>query len=147
MIEFTSDTSLKERAQYFARSQGLESALVCAVIEQESGWSTWAMRYEPAFFIRYVASQVNLSDTERQARATSWGLMQVMGQVARERGFGQKFLSSLCDPDFGLAVGCEYLKHILDGHGGDVANALQRWNGGANPDYAQEVMARMSKYQ
>jgi soluble lytic murein transglycosylase-like protein len=77
----------------------------------------------------------------------SFGLMQVMGEVARERGFKGKFLSALCDPEIGVPIGCEYLKHIMGNHAGDVAASLQRWNGGGNPQYAFEVMARMEKYK
>ena len=42
-------------ARQAAADHGLDPVLVCAVIEQESGWNTWSMRYEPAFFARYVA--------------------------------------------------------------------------------------------
>ena len=74
----------------------------------------------------------------------SWGLMQVMGQVAREHGFGGE-LSSLCLPLNGLEIGCL----VLDGkiaHAGTIREGLQAWNGGGNPSYADEVLARTSKY-
>jgi soluble lytic murein transglycosylase-like protein len=32
-----------------AEEEGLEPALVCAVVEQESNWNPWAIRYEPRF--------------------------------------------------------------------------------------------------
>lgn len=66
----------------------LDPALVCAVIEEESSWDTYAMRYEPFFRERYVRP-LKLTSTEEIARSVSWGLMQVMGQVAREHGFKQ----------------------------------------------------------
>ena len=50
------------------------------------------MRYEPAFFTKYVAplyTNNKITATEAYARGFSWGLMQVMGQVARESGFDQ----------------------------------------------------------
>jgi soluble lytic murein transglycosylase-like protein len=140
------DLPLVAQVKQIATMNGVDPALACAVVEQESGFNTWAMRYEPAFFVRYVAPILNLSDTERQARATSWGLFQVMGQVARERGFTQKFLSSLCDPDFGIPVGIQFLKHCLDACGGDEAKALLRWNGGSNAEYPIQVLARKDKY-
>ena len=43
-------------ARKAASAQSLDGALVCAVVEQESGWNPWAMRYEPAFFAKYVAA-------------------------------------------------------------------------------------------
>src|ERR1700735_2808441 len=78
-------------AKQTARSHGLDPAVVCAICEQESAWNPWAIRYEPAFFAHYIAPQLGagqISNTEAQARAFSWGLMQVMGQVAREHNFG-----------------------------------------------------------
>jgi len=64
----------------------LDPSLVCAVVEQESAWNPWAIRYEPAFFSKFVASLYTnnkIAATEAYARGFSWGLMQVMGQVAR----------------------------------------------------------------
>jgi len=45
--------------------------------------------------------------------------MQVMGQVAREHGFDSLFLSTLCDPEQGLAIGCKVLRRKLDSMAGD----------------------------
>jgi hypothetical protein len=88
------------------------AALVCAVVEQESAWDAHAIRYEPAFRTRYVAP-LGLPPTEEVARSISWGLMQVMGQVAREHGFSGKFLSALCEPAAGLDIGCAVLASKL----------------------------------
>jgi hypothetical protein len=88
-----------------ASRNGLDAAIVCAVVEQESAWDCRAMRYESAFRAKYV-SPLGLSPTEEIARSISWGLMQVMGQVAREHGFTERFLSALCEPEAGIAVGC-----------------------------------------
>jgi soluble lytic murein transglycosylase-like protein len=132
-----------------AATQSLDSALVCAVVEQESGWNPWAMRYEPAFFAKYVAplyTNNKISASEAYARGFSWGLMQVMGQVARESGFEASFLSALCDPENGLAVGCKVLRKKLDAARGDTTQALLAWNGGANPTYAAQVIARKQRY-
>ena len=193
----------------------LDSALVCAIVEQESAWNPHAIRYEPAFRTRYVAP-LGLPPTEEIARSISWGLMQVMGQVAREHGFQAKFLSALCDPALGLDIGCAVLASKIaatteQGNGGssvipsgasrdfdfarsagtrtrgislglpsepssrpqeparaaavskassmpqsgqgiaarepEIARALQLWNGGSNPNYAAEVLARLPRYK
>jgi hypothetical protein len=103
----------------------LDAAIVCAVIEQESGWDSHAMRYEGAFRAKYVAP-LGLSPTEEIARSISWGLMQVMGQVAREQGFAGKFLSELCEPDTGVALGCAVLAGklaVAEGELGSMARA------------------------
>jgi hypothetical protein len=106
----------------------------------------------------------------------SWGLMQVMGQVAREHshpgpdsaatsaaprrsdseggsalvGFtlsDSHALSLLCDPATGLEIGCRVLAAKLAASHGDVTRALLLWNGGGNPSYATEVLARMPRYR
>ena len=144
------DAKLLALAQRAAEAEGLDAALVCAVVEQESGWNPWAMRYEPAFFAKYVAplyTNNKVGATEAYARGISWGLMQVMGQTAREKGASSLYLSTLCDPAVGLAVGCRILRQKLEAVGGDAARALLAWNGGANRDYADEVLARVGRYR
>jgi soluble lytic murein transglycosylase-like protein len=144
------DAKLVALAERAAQAEGLEPALVCAVVEQESGWNPWAMRYEPAFFAKYVAplyTNNKIGATEAYSRGMSWGLMQVMGQTAREQGANCLFLSTLCDPGVSLGIGCRILRQRLEAAGGNVAQALQAWNGGANPDYADEVLARMGRYR
>jgi soluble lytic murein transglycosylase-like protein len=136
-------------AKRHAISYALDPALVCAVVEQESAWNTWAMRYEPAFFAKYVASLYTnnkVTASEAYARGFSWGLMQVMGQVAREAGCDAPFLSSLCDPAQGLAIGCKVLRRKFDAVSGDTTRALLAWNGGANPAYPVQVLARRAHY-
>ena len=136
-------------ARRAAAAQALDPALVCAVIEQESGWNPWAIRYEPAFFTKYVAplyTNNKVSASEAYARGFSWGLMQVMGQVAREVGFDALFLSALCDPEQGLSVGCKVLRKKLDAAAGDATRALLAWNGGGNANYAALVPARRTHY-
>jgi soluble lytic murein transglycosylase-like protein len=133
-------------ARATAAKHALDPALVCAVVEQESAWDAHAMRYEPGFRSRYVAP-LGLPPTEEVARSISWGLMQVMGQVAREHGFAGKFLSALCDPAAGLDIGCAVLAAKLSAAGNIVTRALDLWNGGANADYASQVLARLANYK
>ncbi|MGB8850988.1 MAG: lytic transglycosylase domain-containing protein [Candidatus Acidiferrales bacterium] len=134
-----------------ARHQ-LDPALVCAIVEQESAWKPWAIRFEPAFFARYVAPLFAIckiepaTNTEAYSRAISWGLMQVMGQTARERGFAGKFLSELCDPATGLDAGCDLFAHKLAIVEGKIERALALWNGGTNPEYPAQVLARVASY-
>jgi soluble lytic murein transglycosylase-like protein len=127
---------------------GLDPALVCAVCHHESGnWNPWAIRYEPGFYHRYIDSMKGLSDTEKQARACSWGLMQVMGQVAREQGFDGPYLSELCDPRQNIRHGCKKLAKCLDRANGDVRTALLGYNGGGNPGYPDKVLRHLKEYQ
>lgn len=136
-------------ARKAAVAHALDPALVCAVVEQESAWNSWALRYEPAFFAKYVASLYTnnkVSASEAYSRGFSWGLMQVMGQVARETGFDAPFLSALCDAEQGLAIGCKVLRKKFDATANDTVRALLAWNGGANPAYPAQVLARRAPY-
>ncbi|MGH9678358.1 MAG: lytic transglycosylase domain-containing protein [Candidatus Acidiferrales bacterium] len=145
----TVPSEIIELARRIGAAHGLEPSLVCAVIEQESAWNPWAVRYEPGFLSRYVAplyTTGKLSATEAYMRSMSWGLMQVMGQVARENGFGEASLAELCDPVVGIDCGCKLLATRLARAKGDVSAALLAWNGGSNANYAAEVMARMRNY-
>jgi soluble lytic murein transglycosylase-like protein len=136
-------------ARRIGARHGIEPQLVCAVIEQESAWNPWAVRYEAGFLSRYVAplhTAGKLSATEAYTRSMSWGLMQVMGQVAREHGFAASSLAELCDPATGVEFGCRILAERLARAKGDVPAALLAWNGGTDANYAAEVLARKNNY-
>jgi soluble lytic murein transglycosylase-like protein len=138
-------SSLVTLAKIRATMAGVDPALTCAVCEQESEWNPWAIRYEPAFYERYVLP-LKLSPTVSFARSTSWGLMQLMGETAREEGYMDD-LPKLCDPQTGLDRGLVHLKRELNRAAGNQHMALQFWNGGSNPAYGDQVLARMAKYQ
>jgi soluble lytic murein transglycosylase-like protein len=129
-----------------ATKYGLDPKIVCAVCEQESDWYPWAVRWEPAFYQRYIVP-MNLvaQPTEAQLRACSFGLMQIMGQTAREFGFGKTFLTELCDPDTGVEFGCKKLQKCFSVHG-DAETSLLAYNGGSNPNYPSQVLARVKNY-
>lgn len=124
---------------------GLDPALCCAICEQESAGNPWAIRYEPAFYLRYEAAQ-NLTPTEKTARAMSWGLFQLMGESAREIGY-KGDLAALCDPTTGITWGLLLFQKKLALAKNDVTKALLFWNGGSNTAYPGQVLARVSKYQ
>jgi soluble lytic murein transglycosylase-like protein len=144
-----STTELVLQARAIAVAHGLSPQLVCAVIEQESAWNPWSVRYEPVFMSKYVAPQYTagkFSATEAYMRSISWGLMQLIGETARELGFAGSSLAELCDPQVGVEFGCRELKNCIDRAKGDVPTALLYWNGGASTSYPVEVMARMKNY-
>lgn len=143
-------------ARLRAAQFSLSPALVCAVIEQESQWNSWAVRYEPEFQEKYIlplkhSGQLKTfgasMNTEIVARSCSFGLMQTMGEVAREAGADFAFLTELCNPERGLEFGCSHLAKKVEAAHGDTTRALQLWNGGGNPLYASEVLARIGAYR
>lgn len=104
-----------------AKAHGLPAALVAAVVAVESGGNAWSFRFEPSFFERALRRNRSVRavgpcslDTERQARATSWGLMQVMGDTARALGFDGPYLAALACPETGLEFGCRLLARCRD---------------------------------
>lgn len=142
-----SKQELERLAQVAAASHGLDPALVKSICHHESqNWKQWACRYEPGFYGRYI-KDMQLSVTEKTMRATSFGLMQVMGQVAREFGFAGDFLSELFDPVHNLEYGCRKLVQCMDRANADVKQALLFYNGGGNPRYPDLVLQHMDKYK
>lgn len=158
-------------AKEVAAQHNLSPALVCAVVEQESGWNPWAYNPEPHYrwmwdfkqnkpFRKLSPDEIRSEgvppdfysppwaarDAEWWGQQASWGLMQVMGAVARECGFTGKFLTQLCEPSLGIDVGCTHLKRKFSQGGQDTSKALLLYNGGGNPNYPLEVLGRMGKY-
>ncbi len=116
----------------------LPVVIVRAMVEHESaGGITAACRFEQGFYDRYIKGKTpdfrpeHCSwDTERIGRATSWGLMQVMGETARVVGF-RGWYPELCVPGVGLKWGCEYLRRLVDRYWvGDWPTIMRAYNGG-----------------
>lgn len=136
-------------AQKKAAEHGLSPKIFCGLVERETQWNAWKIRYEPGFYEEYVQKMVNAGaihdETEAHGRAISWGLGQVMGETAREMGFTGDF-AQLCEPETGLEYTARILRHDIDRASANVTAALQRYNGGKNPNYAAEVLQLSQKY-
>lgn len=155
--EMLQKARIKRHVLFFAGQYGLDPALVASVIFQESAGYTWASRYEHKFFLRYLASVASRKDlfgyvpplercslsTEVKHRSTSWGLLQVMGQTAREHGYAKDQLTELLQIPDGIEMGCKVLDAKIR-KGGSVEEGLLLWNGGGNPDYATEVLGHLA---
>lgn len=154
-----------------ALNAGLEPSLVMAVCEHESSWNPYAWNPEPAYrymwnvktrqpFRTLTVAEISSAtpppdfhslagdrDNEWWGQRASWGLMQIMGAVARERGFAGLYLPELTDPLVGLPPACRELKWCLDHEKGDVRAGLLRFNGGGDPKYPDLVLQFLPKYQ
>lgn len=146
MPQFSKD-ELIAMAKAEATKQNVDPVLFCSVIETESSWFPYAMRFEPAFYDKYVAPRYTTRTTESIARATSFGLTQIMGESAREAGFNPAALSALLDPALNLEYGCKWLAGKLAKAKGDVNKALLLWNGGSDKQYPQRVLSKQSNYR
>lgn len=122
-----------------ADSYQLPVVIVRAMVAHESvGGITHAARFEQEFYDRYIKPLKAVprpegcsQATERILRATSFGLMQVMGQTAREMGFAG-WLTELTVPAVGLEWGCRYLRQLSDKYlaEGGWPGVMRAYNGG-----------------
>lgn len=159
-----------------AKAHGLPVGIVAAIVQVESTANTFADRYEPDYAYLWNVKtakpyRVRPADrsldrapadfssprgvsvhTEWISQQTSYGLMQVMGAVARELGFTGPFLTQLCDPATGLDFGCRLLANLkrryLAKYGWE--GVLRGYNGGSgaavnatNPEYPSKIKAAM----
>lgn len=127
---------------------------VKAICFVESAFDEFALRYEPSYKW-LVGSPNTLTATERMGQMCSWGLMQVMGGVAREAGFTRSF-PALCDPFLGLRYG---IKHLLKFYVkyGDWPDAVSAYNAGSpkkdavgkywNQVYVDRVMKYWTQFE
>lgn len=94
----------------------VEAELVFAIAKVESALDPQTARYEPGwkywFKVDEFAKSLRITrDTEKVFQATSWGLMQVMGTVARELGF-DKHLTELTNPQYNVLIGVRKLQEL-----------------------------------
>lgn len=118
----------------------LDPALVLAIIMQESRGHPFASRYEPDFY-SWLSARITGPDlapfvkmqsknTEMTLRSTSFGLMQIMGQTARECGFTGPFLTELTDIDVNLYFGVVYLERLANRYE-DINDVIAAYNAGS----------------
>lgn len=148
--------------------------LLAAVCAKESSFDPWAWNPEPRYRylwdciarapFRKLTPEENASeippadfprlggdrDQEWWGQQSSWGLMQVMGAVAREHGFLGTFFPELCVPHVGLEFGCRLLEKLLSRY--DEADALSAYNAGRpttdNYDkYVRPILAWSAGYK
>lgn len=104
-----------------SKSYNLDSRLVGAIICTESAGNECTTRYESGWKYFYqqdeYAKTLGITvNTEMVHQATSWGLMQIMGSVAREQGFADH-LNKLTNPNTNLIYGCSFLVKLYKKYG------------------------------
>lgn len=114
---------------------GLDPILVKAMVEIESGGNSFRTKVEPNWQYRfksgYFAKMNKITvDTENVLQSMSWGLLQVMGTVAREQGFEQP-LTMLCIPEIGLEQGIKKLSKLMLKYNNNVDHAVAAYNAGS----------------
>ncbi len=159
-----------------AARYALDPLLVESVVHVESGGNPWAWNPEPKYryfwnvatrrpFRPVTAAELDAKtpprdfpclagdrDQEWWGQQASWGLMQVMGAVAREKGYAAAYLPALCDPAQGVDVGAAVLAGHLKWAAGDLEKGLMAYNGGrgtalrrGNPEYPAKVLKILNR--
>lgn len=153
-----------------AQAHQLDPRLVLAVVNVESSGEPWAWNPEPRYrwfwnvktwtpFRNVVNGELAAKvpppdfpalagdpDQEWWAQQASWGLMQVMGAVAREFGCRERYLTALCDPAIGVEFGCRVLAARMTWAKGDTASALAAYNGGTAGNEPRVKVKRNAAY-
>lgn len=118
-----------------AARHGLDPAIVFGVCVQESVLDPHAVRYEPRF--KYIQRCPDLKPshcsvlTEEALQKMSWGIMQVMGAVLREQGYGGwLYLFGTESIDVQLAAGCRHLAMNIK-RWGSVEAGIAAYNAGS----------------
>lgn len=133
-----------------ARKYNLDPCLMAAMIQVESAGARGATRYEAGW--RYhtnVAKWAKLTrvthETERRGQMVSWGLMQVMGTVARELGY-DGCLPLLCEEELGIEYGCMKFRQVLNRWDGE-REAISAYNAGHPTDNNQGYVSKVTKFR
>lgn len=138
--------------------------LALSIVEQESGGRNLCFRHEPhlhkdyslkVFVVesaKFYAKKNHVSvASEMILRASSLGLMQILGQKAREMGF-ESDLMDLCVPENGLEYGVRVLSDLMKKYPNET-DVIASYNAGSprllstgsyvNQRYVDEVSARL----
>lgn len=127
----------------YSRMHKIPKIIIAAVVYQESHFDAWAIKFEPHYSWLFgddereqtpaMLSTLRSSDkpTEWKSQQFSFGLMQVMGAVAREYKFRGKYLTELCDPSTGMNYGCKHLRKLIHKYKGNIDDGLAAYNAGS----------------
>jgi soluble lytic murein transglycosylase-like protein len=108
-------TRYRKEIEAAAKTYGLDPRLVEALVLTESAGNTDAFRFEPNYYNRYLKPKKLYPGMNPRRVSSSYGLMQVMYDVAVERGFAKNLAPEyLFIPEFGLRWGCEQLRMLFD---------------------------------
>jgi len=163
--------TVKTTIKAIAPKYGVPPNIILGICLQEGArvqgqWDPSIARLEQGFYRRYT-EPLTYATTSEVLLSASYGIMQMMGLSLMELGYfewyfdqlplGMKNLlerprSQLAIPsaidyycvtvDVMIEWGIKWFKKKLELACGDIPKALQLWNGGGNPNYAKEVLAK-----
>lgn len=117
-----------------AAKYGVDPMLAAAIIQTESSGNRYCLRYEKNW--RYLvtpeiyAKELGITDdTEIQTQMFSYGLMQIMGSIARELGH-HGAMGLLFDAQLNLDLGCKKIAQCLRKYQ-KLEDAIASYNAGS----------------
>ncbi len=140
-----SRSQLQALADAEARSAGVPTELMRAIVRKESSWNPGATRFEPAYWRKREKKGVwrNLGlpwagDPRRVA--SSYGLGQIMYLTALDLGFSRNSTpETLLRPDINLRLTARLLGRLWRKYGGRVEDVAAAYNSGRPFDRAPLV--------
>lgn len=143
---------VKKLCDEIAPKFGFDPKLILAICEQESGFEPTARRMENGFFRKYIEKR-DYNELDELLLSCSYGLMQVMGMSLVEmklidiNEIYQELYNFLMKPHLQIGYGCQWLqvKQKQCKNPDDTTEMLQRYNGGGNQFYANEVISRIGR--
>lgn len=151
-MTYNSDFDFKALVK-LSNSDSVKHSLLHALARAESSLNPYAARFEPNWSYHYNvgfwAKKLGITRaTEHTFQATSWGLMQVMGTVARELGF-DRHLTELVNPEYNVIIAIRKLDLLFEKYG-KLTDVISAYNQGwpkknadgtyANQRYVDKVL-------
>lgn len=124
---------IKASIQTTATITQLDPDLIAAIVMTESAGNRYALRYEEHWryflYTSEYAMKLGITElTERRLQCFSYGLMQIMGSVARELGFADSLIV-LMDVEKNLLYGSLKLKQFIS-RWKSIPDAVSSYNQG-----------------
>jgi soluble lytic murein transglycosylase-like protein len=108
-------TRYRKEIEAAAKQYGLDPLLVEAIVLTESSGNTDAFRFEPNYWNRYLKPKNLYPGMNPRRVSSSYGLMQIMYDVAVERGFDKTNPPEyLFIPSVNLEYGCMHLRMLTN---------------------------------
>ena len=144
-----------------ARSRKLPESILLGIVEVESNFNPYAVRYEPNY--KYVEIIDSLkpkncsNETEVILQKTSFGLFQIMGGTARYLGFNG-WLTRLLEPNTNIKYGTLWFSRLYRKYGSKygIVGAIAAYNAGSprknkndefiNQKYVDKVLEAASRF-
>lgn len=125
---------IKEMVKTVAEVHSIEIHFIFALIEAESNWDQWAVKYEPGY--RWAVKNPDLNgfkcskDTIDGMQSFSYGLCQIMGSHFYEFGY-KGFCTQLLEPNLNIEIACKLLKWLKEKWGDNPASLYAAYNAGS----------------